>query len=281
MEAVECGAAALGIVLGYYGRLVPLADLRQACGVSRDGSIAANILRAAQGYGLMARGFSMTLEALWELPCPYVVFWNFNHFVVVEGRRGSRVFINDPATGPRPVTLEEFDQGFTGVVLVMEPGPQFTPGGRQPSPLHALRAWLRGSGAALLYCLLAGGLMVIPGLAVPVLTQVFVDQVLIAGLQDWLRPLLIGMLLTAVCRGLLLRLQLQALRRLRLKLATVMSSRFLWHLLHLPVSFYTQRYAGEISHRLQLTDSIADALSGRLATTVIEASLMLVYSFPT
>jgi NHLM bacteriocin system ABC transporter peptidase/ATP-binding protein len=278
MEAAECGAAALGILLGYYGRRVPLAELRQACGVSRDGSTAAHIVKAAQNYGLSAKGVTRELETLRQLRCPYMAFWNFNHFVVVEGFGRGRVYINDPATGPRIVSLEEFDQAFTGVVLVMGPGPGFTPGGRKPSTWQALRTWLRGCAGVLAYCLGTGALLVLPGLAVPVFTQVFVDHMLIEGMHDWLRPLLLGMLLTAALRGLLLRLQLQALCRLKLKLAAVMSSRFVWHLLHLPVSFYAQRYAGEISHRVHLNDKVADVLSGRLATTLLEASMMLVYT---
>jgi ATP-binding cassette subfamily C protein len=220
----------------------------------------------------------MGLEAVQGLCAPYVVFWNFNHFVVVEGFGRGRVYLNDPATGPRTISLEEFDQAFTGVVLVMEPGPDFVRGGRKPRLLRALQTRLRGSREGLAYCLIAGCLLVLPGLLVPIFTQIFIDQLLIAGMHDWLRPLLVGMLLTAAFRGLLLPLQLYALRRLRLKLATVMSSRFLWHLLHLPVSFYVQRYAGEISARIRLNDKVAEVLSGRLATTAIEASMMLAYA---
>jgi ATP-binding cassette subfamily C protein len=278
MEAVECGAAALGIILGYYGRHVPLPELRRECGVSRDGSNAANVLAAARRYGLTATGYTMEVDALEALPWPVMIFWHFDHFVVVEGFRRGRVYLNDPASGPRSVSREEFSQSFTGIVLVMEPGPDFSRGGQPPSVLRALRTRLRGACAALVYCVLAGFFLVLPGLAGPVLTQVFIDQILITGLHDWLRPLLLGLLITAVCRGALQRLQLQALRRLRLKLAAVLSSQFLWHLLHLPSSFYTQRYAGEISQRLQLNDQVADVLSGRLATTVIDGVMILGYA---
>jgi NHLM bacteriocin system ABC transporter peptidase/ATP-binding protein len=278
MEAGECGAAALGIILGYYGRRVPLAELRLACGVSRDGSTAANLLQAARRYGLIATGWSMGVEELQALRSPAILFWNFNHFVVLEGFRRRRVYLNDPANGPHTVSQEELDRAFTGVVLVLEPGPDFTPGGQKPSTLQALRTRLRGAGGALAYGMLAGFLLVLPGLAVPVLTQVFIDQLLIEELHDWLYPLLLGLLFTAVCRGGLLCLQLQILRRLQLKLNVVLSSQFLWHLLHLSSSFYAQRYAGEISQRLQLNDTVAEVLSGRLATTVIEGLMMIVYA---
>ena len=278
MEAVECGAAALGIILEYYGRVVPLPELRRACGVSRDGSKALYILQAARGYGLEAEAFSVELKVLWDFPAPYIIFWNFSHYVVVEGRRRGRVYLNDPATGPRTVTLEEFDQAFTGVVLAAVPGPDFTPGGRKPSTTQSLDSRLKGSGKALAYCFMAGLYLVLPGLAIPVLTQIFVDHVLIGDMQDWMRPLLLGMLLSAGFRGLLMLLQLHALRRLKLKLTAVMSGQFVWHLLQLPVAFYAQRYAGEISYRTELNDKTADVLSGKLVTTMIDISMMLVYA---
>ncbi len=278
MEAVECGAAALGIILAYYGRIVPLAELRQACGVSRDGSNAYNVLKAARNYGMKAKGFKAELTALREMPCPYIVFWNFNHFLVVEGFGKERVYVNDPAAGPRSISLEEFDQAYTGIVLVIEPGPDFKPGGSKPSIILALRSRLQYSTGAILYAVLAGFLLVLPGLAVPVFTQVFVDNILVQGQQDWLFPLLIGMLFTAVLQGLLAQRQLQYLRRLRLKLAAGTSSRFLWHLLRLPSDFYAQRFAGEISNRITLNDRVAEVLSGRLATTIIGMVTVIFYA---
>jgi len=278
MEAVECGAAALGIILGYYRRIVPLAELRRECGVSRDGSKASNVLKAARNYGLKAKGFKKQLDAIVELTPPYIVFWNFNHFLVVEGFVKGRVYLNDPGTGPRSVSFQEFDEAYTGVVLVMEPDEHFQKGGRKQSIVNALRDRLQGSVPALMYCVIAGFLLVLPQLAVPVFAKVFVDEILIEGRSDWLRPLLLGMVLTAVLRGLLKWLQLQYLRRLKIKLGVEMSSKFLWHILHLPVSFYAQRFAGEISDRVSLNDKVADVVSGRLTSTIIDVVMALLYA---
>jgi ATP-binding cassette subfamily C protein len=277
MEAVECGAAALGIILAYYHRIVPLPEVRQACGVSRDGSKAANILKAARAYGLAAKGYKKELEQLQDLHPPYIVFWNFNHFLVVEGIGKRRVYLNDPATGPRSVSWQEFDEGYTGVVLVMEPGQEFVQGGRKPSLILALGERLRHAAGALAYCILAGFLLTLVGMVVPVFSQVFVDEILVQGRQQWLRPLLIGMAVATILQGALTLLRLRYLRRLKIKLSVGMSSRFLWHILRLPVSFYAQRYAGEISNRTSLNDQVSDVLSGQLASTAIDAVMVIFY----
>ncbi len=278
MEATECGAAALGIILGYYGRIVPLAQLRQECGVDRDGSKASNILKVAQHYGMQATGYSLSLANLQQIPPPFIVFWDFNHFLVVEGFSREWVFLNDPATGPRRVSVREFSESYTGVVLMLEPGAEFNQGGRQPSMILALWSRLQGSVPSLLYCILAGFLLVIPGLAVPVFSQVFVDNVLVENRNDWLRPLILGMSLTAVLQGLLTLLQLRYLRQLKIKLSVGMSSRFLWHILRLPVRFYAQRFSGEISDRVRLNDKVAEVLSGQLATTAINSVMIIFYA---
>ena len=219
MEAVECGAASLAIILAYYNRIVPLAELRIECGVSRDGSKASNLILAARRYSMIADGFKAEhLEQLQKVSFPYIVFWKFNHFLVVEGLSKSKnwVFINDPATGPRRITWEEFDEGFTGVVLAMEPGPDFKKAGRNKNVLLALIYRLQGSVGAIIYCILAGLLLVLPGLAIPVFSQIFVDQILVENRIDWLRPLILGMIMTAVFQGILALLRLRYLRKLRI-----------------------------------------------------------------
>ena len=281
MEAVECGAASLAIILAYYNRIVPLAELRIECGVSRDGSKASNLILAARGYGMQADGFKAEhLEQLQKVSPPYIVFWEFNHFLVVEGLSKSKnwVFINDPATGRRKISWEEFNEGFTGVVLVMKPGQDFKKGGRNKSVILALIDRLKGSVGAIVYCILAGFLLVLPGLAIPVFSQIFIDEILVENRTEWLRPLILGMIMTAVFQGILALLRLRYLRKLRIKLAVGMSANFMWHILRLPVIFYAQRYAGEISNRTSLNDEVAEVLSGELATTVIDAVMVIFYA---
>ena len=183
MEAVECGAAALAIILGYYKRIVPLAVLRRECGVSRDGSKCSNVCKAARNYGLVAKAFKKDLPGLKGLRYPYIVFWNFNHFLVVEGYRHGQVYLNDPASGPRSVDLEEFDESYTGVVMVMEPGPEFRPGGRKKSMVASIRERLKGSLRPLLFAAFTALLLVLPGLATPALTADLRGQGAGAGLQ--------------------------------------------------------------------------------------------------
>jgi len=278
MEAVECGAVSLGIILSYYDRIVPLSELRQKCSISRDGSNAANILKAAQSYGLTAKGFKKSLENLKTLAPPYIVFWNFNHFLVVEGFGKNCVYLNDPATGRRKVSLKEFDEAYTGVVLIVKPGAEFKKGGKPRNIFSALTSRLIRSRRAILFCLLTGLFLTFPRLTIPAFTQIFVDRILVENYQDWLRPLLLGMIIAAVVQGLLMGMQLKALRRLRIKLSVTMSGKFLRHLLHLPIGFYDQRFNGEISSRIQLNDRVASVLSGRLATTIIDTLMMALYA---
>ncbi|MEA5568468.1 NHLP family bacteriocin export ABC transporter peptidase/permease/ATPase subunit [Anabaena sp. UHCC 0399] len=278
MEAVECGAAALGIILAYYRKIVPLAELRQNCGVSRDGSKASNMIKAARNYGMQAKGFKKQLEQLKTLRPPYIVFWNFNHFLVVEGFKKNWVYLNDPATGPRRVSCQEFDEAYTGVVLIIEPGSEFQKGGRKPSLIGSLIDRLRGSFGAILYCLLAGFFLVIPGLVLPVFNQIFVDNILIENRTDWLRPLILGMAITVIIQAWLTLLQRQFLRKLNIKLSVEMSGQFIHHILRLPVGFYAQRFAGEISSRININTKVAEVLSGQLARTVIDTVMVVFYA---
>jgi NHLM bacteriocin system ABC transporter peptidase/ATP-binding protein len=278
MEAVECGAACLGIVLAYYGRWIPLEKLRADCGVSRDGSNAANMLAAGKRQGLEGDGYKLEPEDCSEIPLPCIAFWEFNHFVVVESFGRERVFLNDPAYGRRTVTPEEFDRGLSGVVLALEPGPEFERGGRPSSMVAALVGRLHGVRIAMSFCLLAGLGLVIPGLAIPAFSKIFVDEILIGGSDRWLGPLLLGMFIAGLLQAGLGALQSYYLMRAQTKLAISSMGRFLWHVLRLPMEFFSQRYAGEVSSRISSNDEVADVLTGDLATSVIGLITAIFYA---
>ncbi|MEI6414471.1 MAG: NHLP family bacteriocin export ABC transporter peptidase/permease/ATPase subunit [Pseudomonadota bacterium] len=289
MEAVECGAACLAMVLGYHGRFVSLEELRLLCGVTRDGSKASNLIKAAESFGMIARGFRKEPAGLRTVPLPAILFWNFNHFVVLEGFSQSQgqAYLNDPALGPRVVDEVEFDESFTGVVLTFQPGPDFKPGGSRYSVIAALRRRFHGLHTAIAYLILVGLALVVPGLIIPIFSSVFVDQFLVGGQTGWLRPLVTGMFLTALLRMALTWLESYYLLRVETHIALSSASRFFWHVLRLPVAFYTQRSPGEISGRVGLNDRVASLLSGDLArawlsvtTLVFFALLMALYNLP-
>lgn len=277
MEAVECGAAALAIVLAHFNRWVPLEELRIACGVSRDGSKASNVVKAARTYGLEARGFKKEPHHLRSMAPPAILHWNFNHFVVLDGFARRKVHINDPAIGPIVVSEEELDQAFTGVVLTFKRGPDFTPGGAPPGLIHGLRQRLAGTRAAVLFVILAGLALAVPALVLPVFSRFFVDNVLLENRRDWLIPLLLGMGAAALLAGGLTWLQQAYLLRLETRIALGGASRFFWHVLRLPIEFFNQRYAGEISSRVAINDRVAQLLSRELATNAIAASMMVFF----
>lgn len=278
MEAVECGAASLAMVLAHHGRWVPLEELRIACGVSRDGSKAANVVKAARKYGLEAGGVREEPAGLRRLLLPFIVFWNFNHFLVVEGFGKGKVFLNDPASGPRYVTEEEFDQSFTGIALTFSTGSDFRKSGSPPRLLPSLVRRLEGSRTPLTFVVIVSLFLVIPGLLVPFFAKVFIDDYLVRGQQDWIRPLLLGMALTAVMRGVLTWQQQAYLLRLETRLALTSSSRFFWHVLRLPVEFFAQRYAGDLTGRVGANDRVAQLLSGDLATNMVNVVQLLFYA---
>ncbi len=282
MEAVECGAASLAMVLGHYGRHVPLEELRIACGVSRDGSRASNVLKAARGYGLAAKGMQMDLAALAQVRAPAILFWEFNHFVVYDGmgrrfgRRG--VHINDPGRGRRFVSLEEFDTSFTGVVLTFEPGEAFRRGGRRPGFARALPARLRGTSGTMLAAVVASFLLVVVGAVAPALSRTYIDMFLLGNQSSLLPVLFSSMAAVVVFTALLTALQQANLLRGRVISSTLSSARFLRHLLRLPVTFFTQRNPADLVQRLQSNDSVAETLARDLAAAGVDAVVVVVYA---
>ena len=278
MEAVECGAAALAMVLAHHGAWIPLEQLRIACGVSRDGSKASNIVKAARNLGLAAKGFRKEPSTLHELPMPCIIHWNFNHFVVLEGIDGDRVSINDPAVGRRILDMAELDLAFTGVALAMEPTEAFRKVGSKPKGLRLLLRELRSSRGAVALVIVVSLALIIPGIVIPGFSKIFVDEILIQNNESWLKPLLIGMGVTALFRAVVTGLQQSLLLRLQTKLAVVMISRFLWHVLSLPMDFFAQRHAGDIATRVGTNEQIARLLSGGIVTNALSLTSLIFFA---
>jgi len=277
MEATECGAASLAIVLGYFGRVVSLLELREVCGVSRDGSDAESLLQAGALYGLEGNGYAMDLDSLRQERPPLILFWEFDHFLVLEGFRGNRVALNDPATGPRWVSLAAFRAGFTGVVLELRPGPNFRLGGQKPSMWPLLFARLKQEWRPALFSMLAGLLLIIPQLALPIFIQIYIDDVWGSSLRQWLKPMLWAMAFTVVLQAIGGQLQQLGGRHLSRRLETRGGLGFESHVLALPERFFQQRYAGDVSQRLLYNHQVAEFIAFRLLPVLTGSVLLLLY----
>lgn len=278
LEALECGAASLCMVLAYYGKWVPLERMRADCGVSRDGSKASNILKAARGYGLSAQGYRYEPEKLREngrFPC--IIHWNFNHFVVLDGFKGDKAYLNDPAKGVYSVSMEQFDKSFTGVCIFFEPGESFVPDGRPKSTWSFIKKRMAGTGAAVAFVVLTTAITSLIGVINPAFSRIFMDRLLTGKNPEWFYPFLFGLsLITAVS---LVVAWVQAVYTLKLngKLAIVANSSFLWHVLRMPMEFFSQRMAGDIAMRQSLNEGIANALISTFAPLVLQTGMMVFY----
>ena len=284
MEAVECGAACLAIVLRYLGRDVPLETLRVDCNVSRDGTKASHLVAAAAQYGVSAQGYSVTPEALRTLPLPAVLHWNFNHFLVLEGFGRDRAFVNDPARGRYAVQNAELDRAFTGVALTFERTAAFVAKSERRSLWGMVARRAQHSWWSIALIVLASLGLVIPGLAVPAFTSVFVDEILVQGRREQFAPLLLLLIPILLLNIGFLRLQSHTLLRLQSKVSVSGAGAFLWHVLHLPLSFFDQRYSGDVAARVGINDRVAMLVGGSLANAVLAAitacgylALMVVY----
>ena len=275
MEALECGAACLTMVLGYYEKWIPLEQVRVDCGVSRDGSNAKNILRAARSYGLAAKGFRMEPAENGSFPC--IIHWNFNHFVLLCGFRGKYAYINDPARGNVRVLLEEFDRSFTGICLTFAPTEQFQTGGKRKSTIAFAKKRLSGAGAAVAFVMLTGILGYLFTILNPAFARFFLDRLLTGENRELLTPF-IG-LLSAVSVLQVLVAALQAVFSLKIygKLAVMGSSTFLWKVLRMPMEFFSQRMAGDIQIRHAANATIAETLVNTVSPLVLSAVMMVFY----
>ena len=279
MEALECGAASLAMVMAYYEKWVPLEQVRLDCGVSRDGSNAKNVLVAARSYGFEAQGFRCEVEALREsikLPC--IIHWNFNHFVVLDGFGGKNyAYINDPARGEVKVPMEEFDQAFTGVCLQITPGPDFQPGGKRKSTLEFAKTRLKGAGAAVAFVLLSTVIGYLFGIINPVFTRFFMDHLLTGENRELLMPFLALMILMGLAQVAVSWIQAVYSLKINGKMSIVGNSDYMWKILRMPMEFFTQRMAGDIQQRKSTNASIASALVNTLTPLLLNTMMMIVY----
>ena len=282
MEATECGAACLTMILAYYGRWIPLEEVRAACGVSRDGSKAINILRAARSYGMDADGYTYDLEGLRknaQFPC--IIFWNFNHFVVLTGfsSNGKWAYLNDPARGQVKVPIDQFDESFTGIALLMEPTEAFKKAGSPPSTVAFVLERLRGMAAPIAFVALATTILSVIGIANSSLSRVFADAVLNnpGSNNSALTALVTALAIFALLQCAVSFAHAVYLLRIRGKFEAVAASEFFWHLLHLPVEFYAQRHVGDLQQRQSANETIAMTVVQQLAPALMNTVLIVLY----
>ena len=278
LENLECGAACLAMVMAYYGKWVPLEQVRRDCGVSRDGSKAKNIYIAAEHYGFDVEAFRMSPEALKEsgqFPC--IIHWNMNHFVVLDGFRGKNVYLNDPARGTVKVSWDEFDKSFTGVVIVPTPSEHFEKGGARRSTIDFARKRLVGAGAAVAFVLLATALSYLFGIVNSVTSKVYVDRIISGVNPDWLTPFINLLIVLAVLQIVVSWVQTIYSLKINGKMAVVGSTTYMWKVLRMPMEFFSQRLAGDIQGRADLNASIANTLVSTFAPLLLNTTMMIFY----
>ena len=278
LEALECGAAALAMIMAYYGKWVPLEQVRLDCGVSRDGSKAKNIYLAAEHYGFSVKAFRVSPETLKEkgtFPC--IIHWNMNHFVVLNGFRGKHVYINDPARGTVKITWDEFDRSFTGVVLTPVPSEDFKPSGKRKSTVSFAAKRLTGAGAAIVFVMLTTAISYLFGIADSVTSRIFMDRLLTGINRDWLYPFILFMILLAVINLTVAWVQTIYSLRINGKMSVIGNTSYMWKVLRLPMEFFSQRLAGDIQSRAGMNASIAGTLVGTFAPLILNTAMMIFY----
>jgi NHLM bacteriocin system ABC transporter peptidase/ATP-binding protein len=277
LEATECGAASLAMVLAYYGAWVPLEELRVACSVSRDGANALNLVRAARRYGLEAKGFRRELEELPHEPFPVILYWGFDHFLVVEGVNPRGLLVNDPALGRRLVSWEEADRLFTGIAIELKPTDEFVKRGHPPSALRGLAPFVAGSWHAVAYMVIAGMALAVPALAIPLISKVFLDFVIVEQQPQALSWILIALVVAIGVQLYLTYVQQVVAVAFNTKLSLELGARLVRHGLRLPQRFFEQRYSGDVAYRVTLAGEVAVALSGQVAPALLACITSLLF----
>jgi len=278
IEVAECGSTCLGIILGYYKKFVSAEELRLRCGVSRNGSKAVNIIKAARYYGMAAQGAEVEdISQLKKEHFPLIAFWDFDHFVVVECVREKYIYINDPAQGPRALDYKTFNQSFTGIVILMNPGAEFIEDGADPHQLPSLRPIIKKYSAAFVFITIATLASLIPALIIPATAKIFVDYILTKNLDDWLRPLLITLAGISLLSVMIVWLQETFLLRANVRITAWFMTRFVWHILNLPLSFFASRHSGDVLLRVKSIHNLSQLISNGLSSALISSIVAIFY----
>ncbi len=278
MEALECGAASLTMILAYYGKWIPLEQVRADCGVSRDGSNAKNILIAARSYGLAAKGYRYEPEGLKEngkFPC--IIHWNFNHFVVLDGFKGSKAYLNDPAKGSYSVPMEIFDKSFTGICLMFEPAESFEPGGAPKSILTFAKKRLKEAETAIVFVALTTLITALLGIITPAFSRIFMDRLLTGENPEWFLPFIFALGGISVIQLIVEWIKAVYSLKINGQLSAVGSTDYMWKVLHMPMEFFSQRMAGDIQQRQRMNASVAQSLVETFAPLALNTVMLVFY----
>ena len=279
METMECGAACLGMVLAYYGKWVSLSNLRKLCGISRDGIKLSTVAKTARMMGLKAQGYRYEADEFFEsVTYPCIVHWRFTHFVVICGRRGNTVYVNDPSRGQCKISMQEFDESFTGVCLCFEPGEDFDPSGSQRSMASYLKENLKDAGSTVAFVAVASLIVALANLLLPAVSRVFIDRILSGEDPHWLRPML--MVLGGICLLELIVGVVQAVYQMKLFgiLGIKASTRYMWHVFHMPAEFFFQRQPGDLQQNEEANRTISETFILRIVPLFIGMLMMLFYA---
>ena len=277
METTDCGAVALGIILAYYRCFVPLDELRHECGVSRDGIKPAHLIKAAQRYGLITHVTNQSPESIRRLTYPVILLWKRRHFVVLEGFKGNKVYINDPNSGRSTLDWPIFLQGFSGITIQMTPDERFEKRKKPRLLLSECHRLVRTERSSLFFIFLSSLLLTIPTLITPVFSKIYIDQYIIQGQVDWLTPLCLVMLIFMSIQFTLMYLQRMILRRFEAKYAVVLAAQLIRKLIYSPMIFFARRKAGDLSSRLQVSDRFSESIAGPICSAAVGIIQIMAY----